>query len=98
MSASVALRENFVRPLGPSPFSRFARKAYLRSYSRRGSRWWAPSTGWLPVRLTVTAERRHACEDAVQTVAAGRFKSNNPVRGGCVRSIEFDGGALRGQA
>ena len=35
----------------------------------------APSTGWLPVRLTVTAERRHACEDAVQTVAAGRFKT-----------------------
>src|SRR6478736_518740 len=75
MSASVALRENFVRTLGPSPFSRFARKAYYRSYSRRGRRWWAPSAGWLPVGLTVTAERRHACEDAVQTVAAGRFKT-----------------------
>ena len=53
----------------------FARKPYYRSYSRRARKWRAPSTGWLPVRLTVTAERRHACEDAVQTVAAGRFKS-----------------------
>ena len=32
--------------------------------------------------MTVTVERRHACEDAVQTVAAGRFKSTNPERAG----------------
>src|SRR6476469_8441896 len=75
MPASVAHRENFVRTLGPSPFARFSRKAYYTSYSRRARRWWAPSTGWLPVGLTVTAARRHACEDAVQTVAAGRFKT-----------------------
>ena len=102
-SACASRRTRSVRissdTLGPSPFARFARKAYYRSYSRRATRCGAPSTGWLlPVGLTVTAERRHACEDAVQTLAAGRFKSTNPERGGCVRSIDIDGGARRGQA
>ncbi len=68
--ASFSPRSTLTLHLSPE----FARKAYYRSYSRRARRWRAPSTGWFPVRLTVTAGQRHACEDAVQTVAAGRFK------------------------
>jgi hypothetical protein len=75
-----------------------ARKAYYRSYSRRADRTWEASMGWFPVRLTVTAERRHACEDAVQTIAASRFKFTYPVHGGCARSVDVDGGALSGKA
>ena len=35
----------------------------------------------VPGKVDSKAEQRHACIDAVQTIAAGRFESTNPVRG-----------------